>query len=103
LDAEGKRGWAVGGGGVVLRYDGTRWQQDDTASRASGGKHLGALWLDAEGKRGWAVGGDGVVLRYDGTRWQRDVTQPPGPLASSISGRCGWTRRASAVGRWALV
>src|ERR1039458_5417931 len=75
LDAEGRRGWAVGDSGVVLHYDGTRWQRDDTASAASGGKDLRAMWLDAEGRRGWAVGESGVVLHYDGTRWQRDDTR----------------------------
>src|ERR1039458_4489918 len=80
LDAEGRRGWAVGDSGVVLHYDGTRWQRDDTASAASGGKDPRAMWLDAEGRRGWAVGVSGVVLHYDGTRWQRDDT------ASAASG-----------------
>src|SRR5260370_27136055 len=42
LNVEGKRGWAVGQSGVVLRYDGTRWQRDDTASGASGGNALRA-------------------------------------------------------------
>jgi hypothetical protein len=82
LDADGKRGWAVGGGvtevggvlhdnGVVLHYDGTEWKRDEAASAAIGNNSaLYALWLDADGGRGWAVGS--VVLHYDSAQWKRD-------------------------------
>ena len=80
LDATGKHGWAVGDG-VVLHYDGTLWQRDDTASKASGGKTLWGLWLDTEGKRGLAVGYRGLVLYYDGIIWRRN------DAASGVSGR----------------
>ena len=42
-DASGEKGWAVGGGGVVLRYEKGAWHEDIAASRASNGHSLKAL------------------------------------------------------------
>jgi hypothetical protein len=36
----------------MLRYDGKRWSQDETASKATGGQDLYALWLDAQEQLG---------------------------------------------------
>jgi len=95
LDDGESKGWAVGGGGVVLHYDGTKWMRDDVASAASGGKSLSALWMDPTGSKGWAVGEDGVVLLYDGMKWTPDEAASAATAGYGLSGF-----RSCASGNW---
>jgi hypothetical protein len=99
-----KRGWAVGGCGIVLRLESDGWTRDDAASSTSKNANgdpqaLNGLVLDVlhQGE-GWAVGDVGVVLRLANGKWKRD------DLASALSGHadlqavalepkspdCGW-------------
>ena len=54
---------AVGLGGLILRFDGSRWQRMPSPTQAS----LEGVWLGAG--EGFAVGQGGAVLYYDGSRW----------------------------------
>jgi hypothetical protein len=72
LDAQGKRGWAVGDHGKILRYEGGKWTRDEVAILKNRSVRLEALWLDANGERGWAVGDGGVMLRCEGGKWAFD-------------------------------
>jgi photosystem II stability/assembly factor-like uncharacterized protein len=48
--------WAVGSGGVILRYDGSSWVEE----RSGTGYALNDVWGD--GSRLWAVGERGTIL-----------------------------------------
>lgn len=62
--------FVVGNDGVVLHWDGTRWQEQSTPTRAP----LWGVWGAARDDV-WAVGGTGtgsgraVMLHFDGTAW----------------------------------
>lgn len=62
--------WAVGEGGVILRYDGQKWV-NDPASTALTEQSLFATAFRSSSD-GVAVGLGGTILRYDGERWRRD-------------------------------
>ena len=53
------RAWAVGDGGVIVRWDGSRWTQD----AAVGGGALRGLYMLST-QEGWAVGDGGRIVRY---------------------------------------
>ena len=94
-----REGWAVGedresgGGGLILRYDGTGWTLD---ARVPGALLHGVSVVSPTDA--WAVGSDGgapLLLRYTGTKWQR-VAAPSdagdGTLSSvsMVSANEGW-------------
>lgn len=57
-------GWIVGNGGVIMRYDGTRWT---TVPSPVVSDLLDIAMVSATD--GWAVGASGKMVRYDGSRW----------------------------------
>jgi len=61
----GETAWAVGEGGLILRWDGTWWGIQHTPTD----RPLEALWDDGLGGA-WAVG-DRVVLRLRDGQWER--------------------------------
>ena len=56
--------WAVGDGGIQMRWDGTAWSQ--TASRT--GQRLNTVW-GLSANNAWSVGDQGTLLIYDGKAW----------------------------------
>jgi hypothetical protein len=56
--------YAAGDYGMVLHYDGSRWQELSTGSD----KNISAIRGTANGLV-FTAGEDGVILKYDGTRW----------------------------------
>jgi hypothetical protein len=80
--------WAVGQGGVSLRFDGQRWKQVSVPKVAGAYIEFEKVrWLGADGL--WAVGyatDDGgrhpVALHWNGRAWQR--VQVPGQQAAQL-------------------
>lgn len=58
--------WAVGEGGLLLRYDGQRWSRIPSDTKES----LVAIAGRGRGDA-WAVGREGTLLRLSGDRWSR--------------------------------
>jgi hypothetical protein len=56
--------WAVGGGGVIMHFDGTRWSLAPSGTT----QELDDIWM-ASATDGWIVGAGGTVLRWNGTQW----------------------------------
>ena len=79
--------WMVGTGGVVLRYDGSRFERTQSGTDS----HL--ITLHADGERTAAVGGlgRGVIIENDGTGWE-DVTPSRSPqvLGVWLAGETGY-------------
>ncbi len=70
--------FAVGWDGMILHYDGNRWQAMDSGT----GEALRHVWGYDAGTV-FAVGGDTsgpVIVRYDGTAWNLVYTRPAGLL-----------------------
>ena len=57
--------FAVGEGGIILHYDGTKWSIVPSPTV----NQLRAVWAYSENEV-FAVGDYGVVLHYDGTAWE---------------------------------
>ena len=75
--------FAVGAGGVIMRYDGVRWYLMFSPTR----KELRSVWGTGPTDV-YAVGEDGIVLRFDGAHWMvRDA--PVQDLLLSIQGEPG--------------
>lgn len=78
--------WAVGDGGVALRWDGVAWRPVATGTSAN----LVAVW-GARANDAWAVGagldGSSVLLHWDGSRWA--MSAPP-QRSSRTSLRAVW-------------
>ncbi len=55
-------GWAVGGGGTILRWNGSTWRSIPSPST----KELNAVAL-VSANDGWIVGSEGVILRTSGS------------------------------------
>lgn len=72
LNDTGNLGFAVGSGGVVLRWDGAGWKRDEAAIRVADGAMIKAIALDASGKQALAVGADGFMMSWNGSIWKRD-------------------------------
>ncbi|MFO0577293.1 MAG: hypothetical protein U1A78_25080 [Polyangia bacterium] len=92
---DGRNVWAVGDGGLILRYDGWRWKQV-----------LSGVTADLRGvfatsyEEAWAVG-EGTILRYDGERWTVvDLVRQFGFPDSPTSLNAIWGSDASHV--WAV-
>ena len=65
---DGKRGWAVGDDGLILRTEdgGTTWTPDESITRAD----LLDVAFSQEGAIGWVVGDDGtILLENPGNGW----------------------------------
>jgi hypothetical protein len=58
-------GWAVGGGGVILRWDGSNWLNTPSPTR----QMLYDVAMAASSD-GWAIGLGGTILHWNGTAWQ---------------------------------
>jgi len=65
-------GWAIGSKGIILHYNGGRWQQ--VSSPVQDGSYLNSISMDSA-EDGWAVG-DGVMLHYASGRWQENTEAP---------------------------
>ncbi len=101
-------GWAVGDKGVILHYNGGRWQQ--AGSRVQDGSYLNSISMDSTDD-GWAVG-DGIMLHYTSGSWHMDNDAPaqvsrfqgrPWPKLVSISMASadeGWAITDDAAGRF---
>lgn len=63
-------GWAAGERGVVLRFDGRRFEIDDAASAVTAQSIFG-IAIGSNG-RGYAVGTTGAILVFENGRWRRD-------------------------------
>ncbi|MDH5675630.1 MAG: hypothetical protein OEZ06_26135 [Myxococcales bacterium] len=65
--------WAVGNGGTILRFDGTRWSREESTVD----RDLWGIWGLSEDDL-WAVGGNGreegqaTLLHYDGSAWRQE-------------------------------
>lgn len=58
--------FAVGGGGLVVRFDGTRWAAMESGTT----EDLHAIWGHGDQVR--AVGSNGLVLTWDGSEWSAE-------------------------------
>ncbi len=63
------QGWAVGNGGKLMHYTGSKWSMYDRITFQG----LNALWFTDE-NHGWAVGNNGTVLRYLDGEWIPDFS-----------------------------
>jgi hypothetical protein len=63
---QGDHLWAAGGGGTILHFDGTDWNEEETGTKAT----LNAIFGFAPDDI-WAAGDEGTVLHFDGDRWSR--------------------------------
>jgi hypothetical protein len=93
---DGREGWAVGGGGVILHLQSGRWQADSVPSTSP--VDWTSVAFNAEGTRGFAVGIGGWIARYEGGRWSARQEAPETQALTSV-----WIddagREAFAVGR----
>ncbi|MCC6216831.1 MAG: hypothetical protein IT376_18375 [Polyangiaceae bacterium] len=58
--------WAVGAGGLILRWDGSEWTRTNSPSAVA----LSGVWGSRRDDV-WAVGASGTALRYDGATWKK--------------------------------
>jgi hypothetical protein len=65
--------FAVGGGGLILHWDGSAWSEDPQSTKLTGSE-LQSVAFDGAGQ-GWAVGRFATILHYDGSAWRED--RPP--------------------------
>ncbi|MSP00080.1 MAG: hypothetical protein EXR07_03365, partial [Acetobacteraceae bacterium] len=67
---DGRRGWAVGEGGTILRTEnaGASWQTQTAGTT----EDFRSVQMASDGLRGWAVGSGGTILRTGnaGASWQ---------------------------------
>jgi hypothetical protein len=62
--------WAVGDGGVVLRWDGMAWLKVPTGPMGGVVQNLRAVWGSAKDDV-WVVGTQGTILHWTGTRFEQ--------------------------------
>jgi photosystem II stability/assembly factor-like uncharacterized protein len=92
--------WAVGDSGLIIRWDGTTWQNVTSPTT----KHLFSVNMVNE-TDGWAVGSDGCILRWDGASWS-NVASPTGAwlnCVNMVSSTDGWIVGADGIYRWQEV
>ncbi len=80
-------GWAVGGSGTIIRYDGTEWSNVTSPTTET----LNSMHM-VSASDGWAVGIEGTIIRWDGTNWNT-VTSPTTETLRSVhmvSASDGW-------------
>lgn len=63
-------GWAVGGLGTILFFDGSKWSFHPQTARVVRSSLFGVAFSSPQ--RGFAVGGNGLILKYAGGRWSKD-------------------------------
>ncbi|MGD2207642.1 MAG: hypothetical protein PVH17_12785, partial [Anaerolineae bacterium] len=87
MTAGGSEGWAVGQGGVMLRYQNGAWQKAANATTNS----LNSVHM-LSGTEGWAVGEYGTILAYNGSSWQYTGGQVTKNLNDlyMLSSTAGW-------------
>jgi len=80
-------GWAVGAGGAILHWDGTKW----TAVESPTGTDLDELAFSSS-VSGWAASSQGVILRYALGNWWVYSSLAPNPRRMAIDpdGEDGW-------------
>ncbi|HEY6888833.1 MAG TPA: hypothetical protein VI300_13665, partial [Solirubrobacter sp.] len=66
--------FAVGGAGLILRWDGARWTEDPQSTQITGSELQGLAF--APDGQGWAVGRFSTILHYDGTSWSPEQAPP---------------------------
>ena len=78
-------GWAVGWNGVIIRWDGTKWNNVTIF-----GSWNSLDMLDSTD--GWAVGPAGSIILWDGTSWSRVECPINSPLESvdMVGSTYGW-------------
>jgi photosystem II stability/assembly factor-like uncharacterized protein len=83
--------WAVGAGGVALRWNGSAWSKITTPVNVT----LRAV--DTFGNLAYTVGDGGKIVRWNGVQWQIMDSNSPADLKtiSMVSDTLGWT-----VGTW---
>jgi hypothetical protein len=83
--------WAVGTGGIILKYDGTQFKKIDSPTKNA----LNGIYGIDE-KNIYAVGEEGIILKYNGEKWEI-IESPTKECLTSI-----WARNENdifAVGR----
>lgn len=97
LDESGNVGFAVGSGGVVLRWNGSAWNRDAGAMTLAKGGDFHAVAIDGAGKQALAVGAGGLLMRWNGIRWQHEVAAEKlaigrylGAVSFDAKGRSAW-------------
>jgi hypothetical protein len=60
--------WAVGEGGTILRFDGTKWSNPESGTTVT----LRSVFASQEDDA-WAVGDGGVAVHFDGSAWAPDT------------------------------
>jgi photosystem II stability/assembly factor-like uncharacterized protein len=88
-------GWAVGDGGVILRYSNGLWTNFPSPTTT---QLNSVFFLDST--HGWAAGNGGTILHYDGTIWLAVATSISTDLNSivPVSAQEAW-----AVGKSATI
>lgn len=72
LNAKGDVGFAVGGEGLVVRWNGRDWVPDTDAMALAKGELLHAVAVDSAGKRALAVGDNGLIMSWNGKAWKHE-------------------------------
>ena len=75
--------FAVGAGGTILHYNGTKWS-DMTSSKLTKA-HLHAVWGSSSSDV-YAVGASGTIVHYDGKKWTPEISGAASTL-NAVSGR----------------
>ncbi len=91
-------GWAVGAGGVIIRWNGGLW----SIVRSPTSNTLYSVDMVSTNE-GWAVGGSGTIVRWNGVSWIAYVSPTTTDLYSvdMINAKDGWAVGASGtVIRW---
>jgi S-layer homology domain len=83
------RGWAVGTGGSIYRYDGTTWSNYPSPTT----EQLGSVTTTSNSEA-WAVGGSGVILHLSNAQWLT--------ATSPVTGYLTTVRFASPTDGWAM-
>lgn len=76
-------GWAVGDGGIIVRWNGSDW--NSVASPVAAPNDIRGVWLAASAD-GWAVGDAGQILRWNGANWNFYQTAPVAAQLNEIHG-----------------
>jgi hypothetical protein len=82
--------WVSGGGGAVLRWNGSQWTGK---AGLAGGATLRGIWA-ASNADVWAVGDAGAIAHFDGNAWSTITA----PTTSNLNGVWG----ASSTAIWAV-
>jgi len=82
------RGWAVGTGGSIYRYDGTTWSNYPSPTS----EQLGSVTTTSNSEA-WAVGGDGIILHFSAGQWLTATSPVTGYLTTVrfAAPTDGWT------------